>query len=153
VDHYQQIAGAAFALLPAGFDETLIWAEFDDGLINSSVFCRELDGAVRHYQFSPLLRQAISDHWRSWQETRPEWRTIAYRMKNRTYSVDLEFAEKPFGPAEWRERRYLVADICCGSIADTGPINAGVDAKDHHFYETSLVSTGCSKRGEWSFGR
>lgn len=148
VDHYQQIAEAAYALLPQGFDETLVWAEFDGSLINSSVFARGADGVVRHHPLSPRMTQAISDHWESWRATKPAWRTFAYRIRNGGYSVDLEFAERVFGAPEWQERRHRVAEISFGSVTPDG-----AEASDQHRYETSFLSTGCRKSGEWSFAR
>ncbi|MGH6742173.1 MAG: hypothetical protein ACREDY_24625, partial [Bradyrhizobium sp.] len=101
------------------------------------------DGVVRHYALSATMREAVCDHWKQWQATRPAWRTFACRIRDGGYSLDLEFAERRFGASERQERRHRVAEISFGSIS----------AGDQHRYETSFLSTGCSKSGEWSFVR
>ena len=116
---YQQIGRAATSLADDLAGKLLIYAEIEDGVISSDVFYVNQVGVVR-FRLSPKpMRELIYSFWRQWKEQPGNrvWRTMAYVIDGKKFSIDLTYSDQINLDEDVAERRPAIVRKYFGDVA------------------------------------
>lgn len=108
-DHYQEIGAALVRLLPSHFQNALLYAEVEDGVVGQSAFYQALGGSITFVAETRGLVNQIYSFWQDMKVDGPEWRSMAFIIENGIFSVDLLYPDQiPADEEEWERRPRIL---------------------------------------------